>query len=60
MKLDCIKPKDRPGWVVIDTENGHEIAHDERDDDGWAWYKAAQQLAEAITEIWRTMLNVGE
>lgn len=60
MKLDCIKAADYGlgnGWIVIDTVNGGVVSHDERDDDGWAWYKAANTLAEALTDIERTIIN---
>ena len=56
MNLDCIKAADRnmgSGWIVIDTRNGGIVARDERDDDGFAWMRAAHKLSDALTEIER-------
>lgn len=58
MNLDCIKASDvgmGSGWVVIDTRNGGIVAHDTNDDCGFAWMRAAEKMAEAVSDIQRTI-----
>lgn len=59
MKLDCVSA-DRiglDGWIVIDTTNGGVVSYATNDDCGFAWMKAAEVLAEALTDIERTIHN---
>lgn len=60
MNLDCVRANSVGlglGWVVIDRINGGIIAHDEYDDCCFAWMKAAQKLADALSDIERTIHN---
>jgi hypothetical protein len=61
MKLDCVKASDvglGKGWAVIDMENGGIVHHDANIDSEFAWMGAAKVLAEAISDMQRTIYNL--
>jgi hypothetical protein len=61
MKLDCVKASDvglGKGWVVINMENGGVVHHDADTDSEFAWMGAAEVLAEAISDMQRTIYNL--
>ena len=60
MRLDCTTAEKfhfNRGWVVYDQDNGGIVAHDERDESEFSWMRAAQNLADALTDIERTIHN---
>lgn len=60
MRLDCADAARfglKRGWVVYDQNNGGIVAHDERDDCCFAWMRAANNLADALADIERTIHN---
>ena len=63
MRLDCVKATSvgrKRGWVIVDQTNGGIVAHDERDESGFAWMAAAIALGEALTEIERMEREMSE
>ncbi|HUS38020.1 MAG TPA: hypothetical protein VMX74_01135 [Pirellulales bacterium] len=61
MKLDCVKASDvglGKGWAVINMENGGVVHHDADTDSEFAWMGAAEVLAEAISDMQRTIYNL--
>lgn len=60
MNLDCANASRfglEGGWVVFDEINGGIVSHDKREDCVFAWIAAAHKLADALTEIERTIHN---
>lgn len=61
MDLDCVKAADvgrGDGWVIVNRINGGIVAHNTNSDSGHAWMTAAHELAEALSEIQRTIYAV--
>lgn len=61
MKLDCIKASDvglGRGWVIVNTLNGGIVAHHSYEDCAFAWMKAAKAMAEAISDMQRTIYGL--
>lgn len=58
MDLDCVKAADvgrGDGWVIVNRINGGIVAHDTSSDTEFAWMAAAHKLAEALSDIQRTI-----